>query len=178
MKMPKRVIGILLTIFLLSVFSCKSNKSVSNNKTGQSTKIAKAAKARKEVANKKKPKPFKFEVVEYNPEGRRDPFLSVIALSKQKLQKKRKKNLNPLQNYDVTDFKLLGIVYDGQKYYASVLLPDGKAFTVTKGMTVGLYNGKIIEISDNKLVVREYVMNYRGELKPKDTILKLRKEEE
>jgi Tfp pilus assembly protein PilP len=45
-------------------------------------------------------------------------------------------------------------------------------------MTVGLYDGKIIDVSPNQLVVREYVMDYKGRLKPKDTILKLRKEEE
>ena len=172
-----KLLNILLVILLLGLFSCKGGEQ-KKQPPKQTSKPAKSIKRKKTVEVVQKPKPFKFEVVKYEPKGRRDPFLSVIALTKQKIEKKRKKKVNPLENYDVTDFKLLGIVYDGQKYYASVLLPDGKAFTVTKGMTVGLYNGKIIDISDSQLVVREYVMNYRGELKPKDTILKLRKEEE
>ncbi|NOX19829.1 MAG: pilus assembly protein PilP [Nitrospirae bacterium] len=172
-----RLISILLLCLTVVVFSCKGKQQQSYESKAQ-VKTARKVKQKKTIQVKKKPKPYKFEVVKYDPAGRRDPFLSVIALTKQKIEKQKKRKTNPLENYDVTDFKLLGIVYDGQRYYASVLLPDGKAFTVTKGMTVGLYNGKIIDISEGQLVVREYVMNYRGELKPKDTILKLRKEEE
>ncbi|RMG73662.1 MAG: hypothetical protein D6710_03020 [Nitrospirae bacterium] len=171
----KRIITLLvLTAFLFAGgYSCKEKKQVAVKKA-PSKKTVKAKKA----VPKYTPKPYKIEVVKYNPEGRRDPFLSIIDLTKQKVEKKRKKKVNPLENYDVAEFKVLGIVYDGRQYYASVLLPDGKAFTVTKGMTVGLYDGKIIDISENQVVVREYVMNYKGQLKPKDTILKLRKEEE
>jgi len=117
-------------------------------------------------------------IIKYDPMGRRDPFLSIIALAKQKMKKLKKKALTPLENYDVMDIKLLGIVYDGKEYYASILLPDGKAFTVKEGISLGLYGGKIIEISEDRLIVREYIMNYKGELKPKDTVLKLHKEEE
>ncbi len=118
------------------------------------------------------------EVIKYNPAGRRDPFLSILALTKQKIEKKRKKRRNPLENFDVTDIKLLGIIEKGNEYFASVLLPDGKAFTIKKGVTIGLYGGKVIDIKRDRLIVREYVMDYRGELRTKDTILRLRKEEE
>ncbi len=167
-------IVILFMIVFTSGYSCKEKKTVAPKKiASKKTGVKKSKKQFKFT-----PKPYKIEVVNYDPKGRRDPFLSVVALTKQKIEKKRKKKVNPLENYDVADFKVLGIVFDGKRYYASVMLPDGKAFTVTKGMTVGLYDGKIIDISPNQLVVREYVMDYKGRLKPKDTILKLRKEEE
>ncbi len=165
---------ILLMLVFTGVYSCKEKKPVVSRKTvSKKTNVKKNAKQFKFT-----PKPYRIEVVRYDPKGRRDPFLSVVALTKQAREKKRIKKVNPLENYDVADFKVLGIVYDGKRYFASVMLPDGKAFTVTKGMTVGLYDGKIIDISPTRLVVREYVMDYKGRLKPKDTILKLRKEEE
>lgn len=118
------------------------------------------------------------EYIRYNSAGRRDPFLSILILTKQKIEKQKKRKRNPLENVDVTEIRLLGIVKKGSKYYASILLPDGKAFTITKGTTIGLYDGKVVDIALDRLVVREYVMDYRGRIKPKDTILKLRKEEE
>jgi hypothetical protein len=45
-------------------------------------------------------------------------------------------------------------------------------------MTLGLFGGKVIKIDPVGVVIREQVKNYRGEVEPKDTILKLRKEEE
>ncbi len=134
---------------------------------GTAAKTTAAAKEKKKV----------LEVITYNPEGRRDPFLSIVVLTKQKVEHK-KKTLNPLENYDVTDFRLLGVVYTGADYYASVVLPDGKAYTIKKGMTLGLYGGKVIDIKNDAVIIREYLVDYKGQLKPKDTVLKLRKEEE
>jgi|Deesub1362B_J571_1020462.scaffolds.fasta_scaffold00273_18 type IV pilus assembly protein PilP len=121
------------------------------------------------------------EVIKYDPAGRRDPFLSIIAITKQKIKKmaKKRRSLNPLENYDLTDIKLLGIVYDGKQYYASVLLPDGKGFTVKEGMRIGINGGKIIKLLADRMIVREYLPDIKtGKLKPRDTILKLHKEEE
>jgi type IV pilus assembly protein PilP len=134
-----------------------------------------------EEAKESKEKPFVKEIIKYDPAGRRDPFLSIIALTKQKIKKmtKRRRTLNPLENYDLTDIRLLGIVFDGKEYYASVILPDGKGFTVRKGMILGINGGKIIELTADRMVVREYFPDIKtGKLKPKDTIMKLHKEEE
>jgi Tfp pilus assembly protein PilP len=59
-----------------------------------------------------------------------------------------------------------------------ILLPNQKTFTIKKGMVLGLEGGKVEEISAEKVVIREYVKDYRGDLKPKDTVLKLHKGEE
>ncbi len=121
------------------------------------------------------------KVLKYDPEGRRDPFLSMIAITKQRIKQmiKRRKSLNPLENYDLTDIKLLGIVYDGREYYASVLLPDGKGFTVREGMNIGVKGGKIIKILPDRMIVREYIPDIKtGQMRPMDTIMKLHKEEE
>ncbi len=118
------------------------------------------------------------EVYTYEPKGRRDPFLSIIEASKrEKEAEKKKRGLKPSEAYDVRDIRVIAIAKDRKRFYAMVQLPDKKYFTIREGMTLGLYGGKVISIDTNAVVVREFVKNYKGELQPRDTILKLRKEE-
>lgn len=119
---------------------------------------------------------FAIETVEYTAAGRRDPFASIISLARKKMSVE-KKSTNPIENFDVTDFKLLGVIYDGKKYYASVVLPDNKAYTLTKGMKVGIHGGNIMDITSDKLVIREYITDFMGKKEPKYTEIKLRTEE-
>jgi Tfp pilus assembly protein PilP len=44
-------------------------------------------------------------------------------------------------------------------------------------MSLGIYSGKVVRIDARGVVVREYIKDYKGEIQPKDTILRLRKEE-
>ncbi len=176
----KTILNILIVMLLTSVLvACKDKPQA--KKSGPAKKTPVQTTTVKRTNETVKPEVKKtgkgIEAIIYDPEGRRDPFLSIIVLTKQKVQKK-KKTLNPLENYDVTDFRLLGVVYAGKEYYASVALPDGKAYTIKKGTTLGLYGGKVIDITSDSVIIREYVVDYRGQLKPKDTVLKLRKEEE
>lgn len=118
------------------------------------------------------------EAYSYSPQGRRDPFLSIIEASKkEKESEKKKKSLKPSEMYDVAEIKVIAIARDKNRSYAMVQLPDKKYFTVKEGMTLGLYNGKVIRIDTGSVMVREYLKDYKGEIQPKDTILKLRKEE-
>ncbi len=179
----KTIINILMVILLTSVLiACKDKPQVKKPESARKTPVQTTTVKR--TIETVKPKARKtrknIEAITYNPEGRRDPFLSIIVLTKQKVGNK-KKTLNPLENYDVTDFRLLGVVSTGKAgkdYYASVILPDGKAYTIKEGTTLGLYGGKVIDIKSDTVVIREYIVDYRGQLRPKDTVLKLRKEEE
>jgi type IV pilus assembly protein PilP len=109
--------------------------------------------------------------VAYRSGGRRDPFLSLLEIRKG--TGKKKKRYNPLEKYDVADFRLIGIVYDGSDYYASVVLPDGKGYTIREGMTVGLNEGKVVFIRDGLLGIKEYIVDYMGRRRVKETLLRL-----
>ncbi len=118
------------------------------------------------------------EFVPYKPKLRRDPFVSPIEITKKKIQKIKKRILNPLESYDLEEIRLIGIVFNGKEYLASVVLPDGKGFTVKKGMRIGINGGRILKITENSILVREYFPDYiTGQLKPRDRIMKLHKEE-
>jgi Tfp pilus assembly protein PilP len=58
------------------------------------------------------------------------------------------------------------------------MLPDKKSYTITEGMTLGLQGGKVVKITKDSVVIREYIRDYRGEMKPRESILKLHKGEE
>jgi len=116
------------------------------------------------------------EVYTYDPKGRRDPFTALVDVSKEK--PKRKKGLTPMENFDVDEIKLLAIAWDAKQAYAMIVLPDKKTYSIRKGMTLGLYGGKVEEITKEHVLIREQVKDYKGQVKTKDTILKLRKEGE
>jgi type IV pilus assembly protein PilP len=98
----------------------------------------------------------------------------------QEIKKKpqRKKGASPVENFDIDEIKLIAIAWDNQQSYAMITLPDKKSYTIRKGMSLGLYGGKVLEITRDSVLIREQVKDYKGQDKTKDTILKLRKEGE
>lgn len=116
------------------------------------------------------------EEVAYDARGRRDPFLALIQLSKEK--PKKKAGASPIESYGIDELRLLAIAWDKDKYYALIILPDKKTYTITEGMTMGLLGGKVEKITNNTVLIREYIKDYKGDTKPRDSILKLHKGEE
>lgn len=116
------------------------------------------------------------EVYAYDQKGRRDPFMSLIVDLKDKPRIKKKGN--PVENFDVDEIKVIAIAWEKNNSYAMITLPDGKSYTVKKGMTLGLYGGRIEEITQHSVKISEQVKNYKGQTVTKETILKLRQEGE
>jgi Tfp pilus assembly protein PilP len=122
-------------------------------------------------------KPVEPEEYKYDARGRRDPFLSLLEITKKKPLKK--KGASPFESYDIVEIKLLAIAWNSNnKYYALIILPDKKTYTITEGMALGLQRGKVEKITKDSVIIREFVQDYRGEIKPRDSILKLHKGEE
>lgn len=161
----------LFIIFSMISLGCKDKAS-----TGKKTvapKPSATTTAPSAVMQSEEPKVEK-EIYVYDPKGRRDPFLSLVQLSKPKVQ--RKPGASPIENYDVDDIKLIAIASDSKQYYALITLPDKKSYTIRKGMTLGLNNGKVKDITKDSVFIQEQIKDYKGQNKTKDTTLKLRKE--
>ena len=173
-KMPLMVsnsLAVLIVIAIIALIGC-DGKASSPNPTIEKPKTAVSAPS---PAAKEEPKAEK-EVYVYEQKGRRDPFMSLVQISKEK--PKRLSGKRPVENFDVDEIKLVAILWDTRQYYALITLPDNKSYTIRKGMTLGLYGGKVEDITKDKVLIREHVKDYRGQPKTKDTILKLRKEGE
>lgn len=171
-KADRHVLAFLL-IAALGVCGCGKSSPPSAPKPGpQKPKAAVAS-----DADKKDEIKVEKEAYVYESKGRRDPFLPVIVVQKEKPH--RKKKANPIENADLDELKLIAILSDAShQYYAMISLPDGKAYTVRKGTIIGLNEGRIESITKDSVLIREQVKDYKGQPKIKDTILKLRKEGE
>ncbi len=175
----REILILTLTLALTLIFACAKEKPKPAVQK-QAQQVQPAAPVNQEAAAPRKPeeKKIELEAYSYDPKGRPDPFLSIIEASKKEREgEKKKKGLKPSETYDVPDIKVIAIAKDKDRHYAMIQLPDKKYFTIREGMILGLYGGKVIRIDAGSVVVREYVKDYKGEIQPKDTILRLRKEE-
>ena len=170
-RIIKKSLAVLLALTFVVFAGCKGKSSPSK----PAVERPKPAASAPSPVMKEEPKAEK-EVYIYEQKGRRDPFTSLVQISKEK--PKRMAGKRPIENFDVDEIKLIAILWDTKQYYALITLPDNKSYTIRKGMTLGLYGGKVEDITKDKVLIREQVKDYRGQLKTKDTILKLRKEGE
>lgn len=118
----------------------------------------------------------KREAYIYREEGRRDPFLSIITAAKQ-VEEVRKKGATPLEDYDLTQITLRGIISTAKGYFALFGLPDGKHYTVKENAPMGIHDGKVVKITSSKVIVRQYLRDFKGRLVKEDYPFRLREEE-
>lgn len=107
---------------------------------------------------------------QYNPEGRRDPFQSVIAATS---KKKLGETIPPLQRLELAELRLTGIVWGGFGYNALLRTPDGKGYSVRVGSRVGSNQGVVREISKSALIVEERFTDIFGEKKVREVTMDL-----
>ena len=171
--MKKITLLLLLCCIALFPWGCKKEQPVVKKPMAAKVKPSAVQQEQKAPEETKK---VEHEAINYDAKGKRDPFLSLVEIIKQKPIKKR--GASPFESYDIDEIRLLAIAWDKDGYYALIRLPNKKNYTITEGMTLGLQGGKVIKITPNSIVIREYTKDYRGNMKPRDAILKLHKGEE
>jgi len=112
----------------------------------------------------------------YERKNRRDPFIPLILPSKKVLKKEGLKT-GTLESYDIGEFVLAAIARMGSEYYALLVAPDNRSFTVYKGTGIGLNKGKVKDISDKKIILIEYSRDYTDTVVPREIILEFNKGE-
>jgi type IV pilus assembly protein PilP len=111
----------------------------------------------------------------YNPEGRREPFRSILVTSE---TGKTLEILPPLLRTEVGELRLIGIVWGGFGYSAMVQTPDGKGYTIRVGTPVGPNRGTVRKITDRYLTVEEKYTDIFGENKVREVKLDLHPQKE
>jgi Tfp pilus assembly protein PilP len=172
--MKMKEIAAFLTIFfiLLSFGACKkAQQPAQKPQAGQ----VKPVEVQPETKVAEEVRPVVPDEYKYDAKGRRDPFLSLVVPKQTAL---KKKGASPFESYDLDEIQLMAIAWDKNKYFALIKLPDKKTYTITEGMILGLEGGKVEKITQDRVVIREYIKDYKGEIKERDSILKLHKGEE
>jgi Tfp pilus assembly protein PilP len=171
--MKKAIFFLIFINFLIPLGGCSKGKPPAKKPAAeQAAPITKQTPVTEAQGSKEIVK----EEYAYDAKGRRDPFLPLVMMSKEKVEKK--KGAKPIESFSVDEINLLAIAWDKNKYYALIMLPDKKTFTITEGMTLGLEGGKVEKITENTVLIREYVKDYKGNMQQRDTVLKLHKGEE
>jgi type IV pilus assembly protein PilP len=135
---------------------------------------AKAEKKKPQVAKNAKPKADKPPAFDpdfrYNPSGKRDPFRSYIAQMK---QAKVGAATTPLERFDVSQLRVTAVIWGTERPRAIVKDPTGKGYIVAEGTPIGKNQGRVIEIADSGVTVKETYVDFLGNATSKDIELRL-----
>jgi type IV pilus assembly protein PilP len=107
----------------------------------------------------------------YDPIGRRDPFRSFIL---DRLREDDEAIKGPLEEYDLSQLEVAGMVWRGDKRRALVIDPSGQGYVVEEGDKIGKNDGRILEIGDSLMRVREEYVDFHGEKTTKEIDMRIR----
>jgi hypothetical protein len=110
----------------------------------------------------------------YDRAGKRDPFRSFLWVQPEDLSAEIQ---GPLEQYAVKQLSLLAIVWDTGNRRALVQDPSGKSFIIAEGTPVGKNSGRVTQIDDNLVVVKETYVNLMGEETTNDVEMRIRSSE-
>lgn len=107
--------------------------------------------------------------------GMRDPFRPFnLALRPRPVETPK----TPLEQYDVGALKLVAVIYDTQNPKAMVEDDSGLGYTVALGTKIGNQGGVVKMIDPDRIVVEEEFVDFYGEKKKTEIVLRLKPEGE
>ena len=98
--------------------------------------------------------------------NKKDPFKPfVVAKSAPADLKKSLQAGLPIHSFDVSQFKLIGVVTGGKENHAMVVDPNGKGYVLKVGMTIGRNDGRITSINTSGVDVLEEFKDDSGRVR-------------
>jgi type IV pilus assembly protein PilP len=86
--------------------------------------------------------------------------------------------LPPLQRREVSELKLVAVVWGSLGTYGLLEMPDGKGYAVRVGTPVGPNHGVVKRITTKDLTVGERYVDFFGATRTREIVLELRSREE
>jgi hypothetical protein len=111
----------------------------------------------------------------YDREGKRDPFRSFVL---DRLKELAAHTKGPLEQFDVAQLTLHGVVWETNRPRALVADPSGQVYVVREGDAIGTNEGAVVRIDDNLMLVRETYIDTMGEPTTKETEMRVRRNQE
>jgi type IV pilus assembly protein PilP len=114
-------------------------------------------------------------VYHYDPAGRRDPFEVLQELRKQIVVSDEP--LTPLQQVDLGQLRLTGVIVGKGAPMAMVSAPGGKSYILKKGVKVGRNNGVVVGVDPEGVSVQEKYYDFEGAVRESVQKIELPKRE-
>jgi type IV pilus assembly protein PilP len=118
----------------------------------------------------------------YHAQDKIDPFAPLIKNEAPEPQAPKKKKirrapLTPLEKMALNQLTLVAVIHsaDDDRSIAMVEEASGKGYIVKKGTFIGVNSGRVIDIDTDRIIIREEVENVIGQIKVRETELKLQK---
>jgi len=115
----------------------------------------------------------------YYSQGKIDPFKPLIQEKSDEnrpvADKRPERILTPLEKIELSQIRLVAVIIMKNKRIAMVEEANGKGYEVGIGTYIGKNQGKVSEIHDSSIVIKELVQDYKGRLKEKVQEIKLHK---
>jgi type IV pilus assembly protein PilP len=99
---------------------------------------------------------------EYVSEGRRDPFVPLSRIKRPLVVSQEP--ATPLQSYDLSQFRLIGVIVGKGDSKAMVVAPDGKSYVLYKGVKIGKNSGVVTEITSDTILIEEKYYDFSGNI--------------
>lgn len=149
-------------LLFLIVFGCQPSEKAPEKNAAIKKKVNKASPVKNQEADSvvKEIAPAEFV---YEPAGRRDPFVALLEVKKAVAVDEGP--LTPLQTYDVGQLRLAGVVVGHNAPVAMVMAPGGKSYVLKKGDRVGKNHGKVVDITESGVLVKERFYDFAGEIR-------------
>lgn len=100
---------------------------------------------------------------------KKDPFKPYVviktAAATSKSTKKDLLSSLPIHSFDVSQFKLIGIVTGGRENSAMVTDPNGKGYVLKVGMTIGKNDGRITNVTNSGVEILEQFRDDNGRVR-------------
>jgi len=107
----------------------------------------------------------------YDPVGKRDPFRSFILEGVREVDPTAK---GPLEQFDLSQLTVAGVIWEGKRRRALVNDPSGQGYIVREGDRIGKNEGRVIEIGDSRMLVREAYVDFHGDKTMKEIEMRIR----
>ncbi|UFS69650.1 pilus assembly protein PilP [Geomonas sp. RF6] len=113
--------------------------------------------------------------------ARRDPFKPFLEAQPQKPAEQQGETLRPkgdelpIQSFEVSKFRVTGIIAGIKENRALLVDPQGKPYVVQVGMVVGNHQGRITRITPSSVEVVERYRDEAGHVKKRTIVLTLAK---
>ena len=182
-----RIRAMLVAIALLGLPGCQegvttgpSNADFSTARAELGAKVKESGGKKKVAKRAQKPKGDQavgsFAAAEegfhYDRRNGRDPFRSfeweqmgLDALAS---------DIGPLEQFDVSQLSLVGVVWHAANARALIQDPSGMSYIVAEGARIGKSDGRVTRIDDNLMVVKETYEDWQGQETTKDIEMRIR----